>query len=34
MKTLKEDENEYEESEDRIREYLKVKPSMASDKIF
>ena len=34
MKTLKEDENEYEESEDRIRVYLKVKPSMASDKIF
>ena len=34
MKTLKEDENEYEESEDRIRVYLKLKPSMASDKIF
>ena len=34
MKTLKEDENEYEESEDRIRVYLKIKPSMASDKIF
>ena len=31
MKTLKEDENEFE---DRIRVYLKIKPSLASDKIF
>ena len=31
MKTLKEDENEFE---DRIRVYLKIKPSIASDKIF
>ena len=31
MNTLKEDENEFE---DRIRVYLKVKPSIASDKIF
>jgi len=31
MKILKEDENEFE---DRIRVYLKIKPSIASDKIF
>ena len=34
MNSLKEEANEYEEEEDRIRVYLNVKPSKASDKIF
>ena len=34
MKTLKEDINEYEEDNERIRVYLKIKPSNPSDKIF
>ena len=34
MNSLKEEANEYEEEEDRIRVYLNVRPSKASDKIF
>jgi hypothetical protein len=34
MNSLKEEANEYEEEEDRIRVYLNVKPSKASDKLF
>ena len=34
MNTLKEEKNEYEEENDRIKVYLKIKPSIASDKIF
>ena len=34
MNTLKEDINEYEEENERIRVYLKIKPSNPSDKIF
>ena len=34
MNSLKEEANEYEEEEERIRVYLNVKPSKASDKIF
>ena len=34
MNTLKEDKNEYEEENERIQVYLKIKPSLASDKIF
>ena len=34
MNTLKEDINEYEEENERIRVYLKIKPSIPSDKIF
>ena len=34
MNTLKEDLNEYQEDNERIRVYLKIKPSIPSDKIF
>ena len=34
MNTLKEDKSEYEEENERIKVYLKIKPSLASDKIF
>ena len=34
MNTLKEDKNEYEDENERIKVYLKIKPSLASDKIF
>ena len=34
MNTLKEEANEYEEEDERIRVYLKIKPSIASDKVF
>ena len=34
MNTLKEDINEYEEENERIKVYLKIKPSNPSDKIF
>ena len=34
MNTLKDDLNEYEEDNERIRVYLKIKPSNPSDKIF
>ena len=34
MNILKEDKNEYEEENERIKVYLKIKPSLASDKIF
>ena len=34
MNTLKEDTNEYEDEDERIRVYLKIKPSITSDKIF
>ena len=34
MNTLKEDKNEYEEENERIQVYLKIKPSLATDKIF
>ena len=34
MNILKEDKNEYEEENERIKIYLKIKPSLASDKIF
>ena len=34
MNTLKDDLNEYEENNERIRVYLKIKPSNPSDKIF
>ena len=34
MNIFKEDKNEYEEENERIKVYLKIKPSLASDKIF
>ena len=34
MNTLNEDNNEYEDENERIKVYLKIKPSLASDKIF
>ena len=34
MNTLNEDKNEYEDENERIKVYLKIKPSLASDKIF
>ena len=34
MNTLKEDKNEYEDENERIKVYLKIKPSFTSDKIF
>ena len=34
MNALKEDLNEYEDDNERIRVYLKIKPSNPSDKIF
>ena len=34
MNTLREDKNEYEVENERIKVYLKIKPSLASDKIF
>ena len=34
MSILNEDQNEYEEENKRIKVYLKIKPSLASDKIF
>ena len=34
MNALKDDLNEYEEDNERIRVYLKIKPSNPSDKIF
>ena len=34
MNTLKEEANEYEDDDERIRVYLKIKPSNPSDKIF
>ena len=33
MNTLKEDKNEYEDENERIKVYLKIKPSFTSDKI-
>ena len=34
MNILNEEKNEYEEENERIKVYLKVKPSLATDKIF
>lgn len=34
MNSLKEDINEYKDENERIKVFLKIKPSIASDKIF